>query len=144
MTVNIPYGDWGMADIQTDTYNGVVELFGGNTPLPVTQPYVMAAAADWPIGTVVGLNGGGLLVKANTSGPVKPIGVTAAATLATATDLHVPVFVQGCFNVDALTFHADYSTPTLKANAFGAATDQLVAIKLVKFAYAGIISNPTS
>lgn len=148
MPVQIPYGgDAGMATASQDSYVGAVELIGGNTPPIVTENFDAAAAANWPLGTVVGFTGnveGGALVQANTSGPVRPVGITAAPLLSTATDLSVPIFTSGCFNVDALTFHADYATPAAKLAAFGAATRSLTNIKLIKFAYAGVVSNPTA
>lgn len=147
MSVQIPYGEAGMAAVYQDTYLGAVELFGGNTPDVVTENFDAAVAAAWPIGTVVGFTGnveGGLLVQANTTGPVKPIGVTMAPLLSTATDLSLPVATSGCFNMAALTFHADYDTPAKKLAAFGAATRTLTNIKLITFGYAGVISNPTA
>lgn len=100
-----------------------IELFSGDTPLPVTTAEVVAdalLAAGLPAYSVVGREAGtGKLVLAKTSATaVVPIGITAAAVLAGATVGNMPVYRAGCFNPAALNWHADYSTDALKRLAF--------------------------
>lgn len=62
-----------------------------------------------------------------------PIGVTTAPVKASATDQRVAAFRSGCFNPEALTWHASYDTDAKKAAAFrGSPTPTNILIR--KFA----------
>lgn len=116
-TIKVPYGSAGLAAFeQGDDYISV-ELFSGSTPLPVTEDFPVASGIAIPAFSVVGLSAGNL-VLANTTGPIVPIGVTTAEVKNVGTAQSVAIFRAGCFNPEALNWHADYSTDALKAAAF--------------------------
>lgn len=107
----------GMAASETgDTYR-TVELFSGDTPLPTTEDFPVPSGVTFAEFSVVGLSGGNL-VLANTSGPIKPLGVTVGEVLDVGAAQRAPIYRTGCFNPAALTWHADYSTDAAKAAAF--------------------------
>lgn len=128
-TVKVPYGSAGQAAFeQGDDYISV-ELFSGSTPLPATEDFPVASGVALPAFSVVGLSGGNL-VLANTTGPIPPIGITTAEVKNVGSAQRVAVFRSGCFNPDALNWHADYSTDALKAAAFrGSPTPTNVLIR---------------
>jgi hypothetical protein len=115
--ITVPYANAGMAAYEAgDTYK-TVELFSGDTPLPVSEDFPVASGVAIAAFSVVGLSGGNL-VLANTTGPIVPIGVTTAPVLNTGSAQRVAIYRAGCFNPAALTWHADYATDADKAAAF--------------------------
>lgn len=113
---------------QGDTYIEV-ELFAGNTPLPATQDFPVAASVAIPAFSVVGLSGGNL-VLATQSKTVQAIGITTAEVTSRAAAQSVAVFRSGCFNPAALNWDASYTTDAHKKAAFDAApTPTVILIK---------------
>lgn len=115
-TVKVPFSGAGAAAFeQGDDYISV-ELFSGPSSTQ-TENFSVASGVAIPAFSVVGLSGGNL-VLANTSGPILPIGITTAEVKNTGSANSVAIFRDGCFNPDALNWHADYSSDALKAAAF--------------------------
>lgn len=98
-----------------------IEVFSGDTPLPVTTTEQVAAALltpGLPALSVVGRDGSGHLIMA-VSGSVAPIGITTVAVLpGSPSGTKVPVYRSGCFNPAALNWGASYNTDELKRRAF--------------------------
>lgn len=116
----IPQREAGIAAFETNDGFVSTELFNSAIPAPVTEDFLVAASTTLVRGAVVGVDGSGNLVMAKTSSTaVVPIGVlvNSVATGVGQTD-RVPVYRAGNFNMDALTFHADYDTDAKKAAAF--------------------------
>ena len=117
---NIPYGGVGIAGFESNDAPVQVELFNSAIPLPVTEDFPVGPNTTLPAFSVVGLNAGGTLVLAQTSGtPVVPIGVTTAPVVTGAgqTD-RIAIYRQANLNPDALTWHADYDTDDKRKAAF--------------------------
>lgn len=117
---NIPYSGVGIASFESNEGFAQVELFNSAIPHPVTEDFAVGPSTTLPAFSVVGLNAGGTLVLAQTSGTaVVPIGVTTApvATGAGQTD-RIAIYRAANLNPDALTWHADYDTDAKKAAAF--------------------------
>lgn len=127
--VNLPYGDVGLAAFeQGDTYK-TVELFSGSEPAPATEDFPVASGVAIPAFSVVGLSSGNL-VLAEQDGDPAAIGITTAPVLNTGAAQRVAIFRTGCFNPDALNWHASYDTDAKKAAAFrGAPTPTSILIR---------------
>ena len=119
--VTIPYSDgFGRASFEVmDTY---LQNFLLNSAEPELKPAVglkQKVSTTLAQFSVVGLDGNGEVVLANLTGPIKPIGVLAHASVAPGTGVtNAQVWYQGDFNSDMLVWHADYTTDALKAAAF--------------------------
>lgn len=131
MALPLSYPDHGLAAFETDTVNGLLELFAGDTPAPVTfaGTYTQAqAAAGIPRFTPVRVeyDGGPITVvdgtdvtKANaiTVGTLKPGGLVAGS---------MGVFKAGCFNVKGpINWPAAFDTEAKRLQAFELATSQI-------------------
>lgn len=102
-----------------------LELFAGDTPLPVTTSEVVDAtllAAGVPANSVMGRSATGTLVYATwdavAANAVKPIGITVAAVLPGAASGAVPCYRAGNFNPAALNWHSTFDTDAKKRLAF--------------------------
>ncbi|MCJ2080742.1 head decoration protein [Methylobacterium sp. J-090] len=129
---NIPYSGVGIASFESNEGFAQAELFNSAIPHPVTEDFPVGPSTILPAFSVVGLNAGGTLVLAQTSGTaVVPIGVTTApvATGAGQTD-RIAIYRAANLNPDALTWHADYDTDAKKAAAFrGSPTPTNIVIR---------------
>lgn len=114
--VKVPYGNMGATFEQGDDYV-TVELFSGSTPDPVTENYPVASGVAIPAFSVVGLSGGNLVLAENDLDP-RAIGITTAEVVNVGAAQSVAIFLAGCFNPDALNWHASYDTDAKKAAAF--------------------------
>jgi hypothetical protein len=160
----IPYGDAGMASLQTDAFLIAPELFISSQPDPVTRSFtfnpaqfatllaaaVAAGAADVvPNFTVVAWDSASSSVKLGLQNASLPIvGVTAAPISidqGTTTPISVPVFTSGYFNIDALNWDASFTTAAQKLVA-GDSGSEFPNSQLLfgQQKYAGIVTNPTS
>lgn len=125
-----------MAGSQYEEFS-TVELFSGDTPLPVTTSEVVADAlltTGLAAYSVVGRDATGKLVLAvhDTDTPanaIKPIGITVAAVAAGATVGNIQVFRAGCFNPAALNWDASYTTDEIKRLAFEGSGAEIVIKK---------------
>ena len=127
----IKFGDTGLAAFQTGGFTGI-EPFSGPAPINVKNfdidPAAVAAAA-MPIFSVVGLGANGL-TYATEDKTVQALGVTVAPVDAGVSAANVGVFMDGTFNLAALTWDASYDTDAKKADAFvGAPTPTVIFIK---------------
>ena len=131
----IPIKDAGMAGSETGTFTTLV-LITGNHPT-ITTPETVADATvatdDLPAYTVVGRDENGNLVpatwNATPANAVAPIGITTATVLAGTTGGSVPVYRDGGFNPDALTWDASFDTDEKKRLAFEATQPTLIIRK---------------
>lgn len=129
---NIPHLDAGIAGFEVNDGFGQVELFNSAIPEPVTEDFPTAQNTTLAARSVVGLDGSGNLALAKTSTTaVVPIGVLLHAVVTGAGQTErVPIYRQGNFNPDALTWHADYDTDAKKAAAFrGSPTPTNIVIR---------------
>lgn len=125
-----------MAGSQYEQFT-TIELFSGDTPLPVTTGEVVASAlltAGLPAHSVVGRDASGELVLAvhdadTPANAIKPIGITVSAVLPGASVGNVAVYRAGCFNPAALNWDTSYSTDTLKRLAFEGSGAEIVIKK---------------
>lgn len=125
-----------MAGSQNESFT-TVELFSGDTPLPVTTAEEVAASlltTGLPAYSVVGRDGNGKLVLAvhdavTPANAIKPIGITVAAVAVGAAVGNIPVFRAGCFNPAALNWHSSYNTDALKRLAFEGSGAEIVIKK---------------
>jgi hypothetical protein len=124
-----PYADPGRAAFEVlDTYMQNF-LLAGNHP-ELAQPYSFTAEGGTTLEqfSVVGLNGSGYLALATEDGTVQALGVLAQA-FDSASDSGVPVYYQGCFNMDALVWDASFDTDAKKEAAFrGAPTPTQIIV----------------
>jgi len=119
---NIPLGKPGVASFASETFGGPGELRYGEGVLTTTTISLTAsgAAVSLGLGSVIDGNGGGIL--ANQAGATaadranyvlaEPIEIADGETMV------VPVYREGHFNMDALTWAASYTTDAQKAPAF--------------------------
>jgi len=125
-----------MAGSQYEEFT-TVELFSGDTPLPVTTAETVAAAllvTGLPAHSVVGRDASGKLVLAvhdtvTPANAIKPIGITVSAVLAGSTAANVTVYRAGCFNPAALNWDVSYTTDAIKRLAFEGSGAEIVIKK---------------
>lgn len=138
-----------------------------NFPIDATFLAAMVSAASSagsdvviPLGYAVGINSSNALVAATVgsgSGHVALLGITAAPVLAAGADTGtadpsgadysgggMPVFIQGYFDIDAVTWPAAFTTDTLKLAAARQNDGVRIGSVLLfdKKLYRGIIANP--
>lgn len=115
-----------------------IELFSGDTPLPVTTSEVIddtLLAAGVPAYSVMGRDPTSkklvyaLTGSVDPADDIAPIGITGAAVLAGASVGNVPTYRAGCFNPAALNWPASYSTDALKRLAFEGSTAANIVIQ---------------
>lgn len=114
---NIPYSNVGIAGFEVGASYGSTELFSGDTPLPVTEDFPVAAGVSIPAFSVVGLTAGNVVIAEQDGDPLA-IGITTAPVVGGASAKSVAVYRAGCFNPDALNWHASFDTDAKKAAAF--------------------------
>lgn len=127
---NIPYADYGVASLETDTFTQV-ELFAGDTP-PVVTDYGIAGslgAAGIPAWTPVYVDpetrAVSLAVNAEEDG-VEPNAITVTTIKpGTAATSSVPVYKAGMFNIRALNWPASFDTDAKKFSAFAGSDAQI-------------------
>lgn len=125
-----------MAGSQWEEFS-TIELFSGDTPLPVTTAEVIddaLLAAGVPAYSIMGRSATGTLVYALTGSvdpldDIKPVGITVAALTAGSTLGNMPIYRAGCFNPAALNWPASYSTDALKRLAFEGSGAEIVIKK---------------
>lgn len=121
----------GLAQFETDTIGGLVELFAGDTPQPVTFSGTYTAdqeAAGIPVNTPVSVDfetGAISLVDGTdvTKANAVTVGTLLAATGGTGGTM--AVYKAGCFNIRALNWPAAFDTDAKKLAAFDLATSQI-------------------
>lgn len=119
---NIPYSQYGLAEISTDSFS-TVELMAGDTPPIVTDYGLLGATLNGSGGAVaytpVFVDPATRAITVAVHGTTAPnaivIATVAAGSGATAS---VPVFKAGMFNMDALNWPASYDTDAKKLAAF--------------------------
>jgi hypothetical protein len=127
--VKVPYGDTGAAVFEQGDDYVSVELFSGSTPVPVTENFPVGSGVVIPAFSVVGLTSGNVVMAENDGDP-QAIGITVSDVLNVGAVQSVAVFRAGCFNPDALNWHASYDTDAKKAAAFrGAPTPTNILIR---------------
>ncbi len=131
-TITPPYNDPGRASFEVlDTYMQNFLLAGMHPELKPAYSFPLPNNANYAQFSVVGLNETGQLVMA-TQGAlgVKPIGVLAhAASLGASGTGTGVVWYSGCFNQDALVWHASFDTDAKKQAAFhGAPTPTTIIV----------------
>lgn len=123
---NIDYANIGLAGSQSDTFT-TVELFFGDTPLPVTEDAIVPSAlatAGIPAWTPVYLDPETReLALADPDGTpaVLPNAITVVEVAAASpANTGLSVYTAGHFNINALNWSADYATEADKRGAFAA------------------------
>lgn len=137
MATNIPYADYGIADIQHEDFS-TVELFAGDTPHIVTDTGVvpaLLATAGIPAWTPVHVDPATKVISlavyaVDPADAVLPNAIT-VATVKTGSpaDTNMPVYKAGSFNIRALKWPASFDSNDKKLSAFAAATDAQIYIK---------------
>lgn len=130
----IPYEDYGVASLETDTFTQV-ELFAGDTP-PVVTDYGLAGAlgaAGIPARTPVVVDPETRAVSLAEYDPDEPGSKPNAITVVTLkpgspTTSSVPVYKAGMFNIRALNWPASFDNDAKKHGAF-AGSDAQIYIK---------------
>lgn len=136
MAINPTQPNPGLAQFQSDTVGGLVELYAGDTPAPVTisgKYSTTLAASGIPAYTPVDLDfetgnislvDGTTITKANaiTCGTL-----TAGAGGGVAGEM--ACFKAGCFNINALNWPASLSTEAARLAAFDLAACQIYVKK---------------
>lgn len=131
MAFGTDYKNVGLAERQTDVVTGAVELFCGDTPLPVTisanVPAALAATGvpAWTPVKVDHETGDISLV----TGAVVPNAITVSIVRPGSPAGRAPVYKAGCFNINALNWPAALNTDALKFGAFDAMTNGQIVIK---------------
>lgn len=136
----IPYADYGVPSVQTDTFSQV-ELFAGDTPLVVTDYGVasgaLAATEGIPAWTPVFVDPVTRAVSlavyddAEEGSPVVPNAITVVTIQpgGTGATTNVPVYKAGSFNIRALNWPASFDTDDKKFSAFAGNPDNQIYIK---------------
>lgn len=130
---NIPYTEYGVAEINTDSFSQV-ELFAGDTPAVVTDYGIIGGtlnAAGIPAWTPIFVDPGTRAISLAVAGTQAPNAITVANTPAgAASTSSVPVYKAGMFNVRALNWPASYDTEPEKFGAFSVASNNQIYVKL--------------
>lgn len=134
---NIPYADYGIPTVQTETFTQV-ELFAGDTPHVVTDYGIVPAAlatAGIPAWTPLHVDPETREVSLAVYS-ADPEAATAPNAISVVTiqpgssaDSNLPIYKAGMFNIRALNWGASYDTDAKKFSAFAAATDAQIYIK---------------
>lgn len=133
---NIPYADYGIPTVQTETFTQV-ELFAGDTPHVVTDygtvPTALATAGipAWtPVHVDPVTREVALAVYDDVGTPVAPNAITVVTIQPGApADSNLPIYKAGMFNIRALNWPASFDTDAKKFSAFAEATDAQIYIK---------------
>lgn len=131
---NIPYADYGVASLETDTFN-VVELFAGDTPPVVTDYGIVGSlgTAGIPAWTPVYVDpetrAVSLAVNAEEDAEEDSVAPNAITVVTikpgAATTSSVPVYKAGMFNVRALNWPESFDTDAKKFSAFAGSDAQI-------------------
>jgi len=128
----IDYQNIGLAGSQSDSFF-TIELFAGDTPLPVTavgqlgEALATAGIAAW---TPVHVDAATEAVSLAESGETEPNAITVVEVAeGSPTDVRVPVYKAGTFNIKALNWPASYDTDAKKFAAFAGATDAQIYVR---------------
>lgn len=109
-----------LASTETESFS-VTQLFAGDADV-VTQPITVVSGQNLALGSVVGrITASGKITLCDTAavdGSQTPVGILVNAVDASGGDKAGDIYVGGDFNVDALTWHASFSTDLLKLKAF--------------------------
>lgn len=128
--VKMPYLEAGLASFEAlDSYTQGFLLSGSDPKLEPGFPMPMKVGQALRQFEVVTVDAEGLLVPAQAGEPAQFV-CTQAVAAPTGAGVTVPVWFAGCFNPDALLWHASYTTDALKAAAFtGAPTPTRIMIR---------------
>lgn len=88
----------------------------------ITKPDTIAQAGVIPALSVLGRNAAGKLIvslETATDGSEVPVAILVEDVNTTSGDVVAPVYVAGEFLIDALVWHASWTTDALKLAAFG-------------------------
>lgn len=121
----------GLAQYQSDTIGGLVELFFGDTPAPVTESGSYTAAlgtAGIPANTPVVFDPNTRSISL-VSGDAKPNAITCGELLAGSPAGRMGVYRAGNFNINALNWPASLNTEALRLSAFDLAASQIYVNK---------------
>jgi hypothetical protein len=125
-------GDQGMASLATQDF-ATVELFSGDVDVFSETETLLDPSGDLPAFTVVGRITASKKVTlcdpGASDGSQKPVGITTAPVIDNGTDQKLQVFKSGCFNPDALNWHASFNTDDLKRLAFKGGESPLIFIQ---------------
>jgi hypothetical protein len=116
--VKMPYLEAGLASFEAlDSFTQGFLLSGSDPKLEPGFPMPMKVGQALRQFEVLTLDENDLLVPAQDGEPAMFV-CTQAVAAPTGTGVTVPVWHTGCFNPDALLWHASYDTDAKKANAF--------------------------
>lgn len=109
------------SDLNSDAYTPEQVVVGGSDV--ITKPDTIAMAGVIPALSVMGrVTASGELVVCNSGavdGSEVPVAILVSEVDTTSAAQTAPVYVAGEFNVDALSWHASFSTDAAKLAAFG-------------------------
>lgn len=131
-TITFPYADPGRASFEElDTYVNKVLLSGTHPELKPAYSFPLANSTSFAQFSVVGLDANDEIAMATEDGTVQAIGVLAhAAALGASGSGNGQVFYSGCFNPDALVWHASFDTAAKREAAFrGAPTPTTIIVR---------------
>ena len=116
--VKMPYLEAGLASFEAlDTFTQGFLLSGSDPKLEPGFPMPMKIGQALRQFEVLTLDADNLLVPAQEGAPAMFV-CTQAVAAPTGAGVTVPVWHAGCFNPDALLWHASYDTDAKKAMAF--------------------------
>lgn len=122
---NIPIGEPGVASFASETWGQAEPRFGEGVPTTTTMTVTASGAdIDLPLYSVLGSDG---LLHDEAVG--EPVGILAEPIfIADGDTMTFPIYREGHWNMDALNWHASYSTDALKKAAFEGSTSPNIFI----------------
>jgi len=119
---NIPYSQYGIAEINTDSFEQV-ELMAGDTPPVVTDYALLGSTLNSGAGidawTPIFVDPGTRAITLALHGTQAPNAITIAAVpTGSGATAAVPIYKAGMFNMAALNWPASYDTDAKKLAAF--------------------------
>ncbi len=128
---DIKYQDIGLAGVQSDSFTQM-ELFFGDTPIPVTEDAIVPAAiataglAAW---TPVHVDPGTRVISLADQATTLANAITVVSIDADSpADSALSVYTAGHFNMNALAWPAEYTTDAHKRGAFAAETANQIRV----------------
>lgn len=131
----IPLGKPGVAELQTETFGGPKELRYGDSALVTTTIDITASGADinLGLGAVIAKSGVAAVYNATPSAATANYILAEPIFIADGDSMTVPVYREGHFNMDALTWDASYDTDAKKKAAFEGSVSPTIYVSKPKF-----------
>lgn len=132
----VPYSEPGIAGFEKESWGNKQNWQYGDTPaLTTLSVSVTSGVGGLTIGflDVLAVDGGAALQTGATAADRANYIAAAAITIPASTTVEVPVYVQGHFEMDALTWDASYTTDAQKKAAFQGSLSPTIFVSKGKF-----------